>query len=233
MNEPAEKVTPPHPMPPVVSVVEALVAALRRRVLDGQLGPGTPVAETEVAADYGVSRPSAKSALTTLVHEGLLRREANRPAYVPRLSAADVVDLFLVRVPLELEVIRTVHERGLVVADELRAAVAALGAVPAESPNSAFVEADLSFHSLLVEAVGSPRLSRLFQELRGEIHLSMVQTRDILGKERIMAEHSGVLRALEAGDVDLSVDLMREHLLGARRSLAEMLDRTSAGAAEG
>jgi DNA-binding GntR family transcriptional regulator len=40
------------------------------------------------------------------VAEGLLRRESHKPAYVPVLSEADVRDLFLVRTPLELEVVR-------------------------------------------------------------------------------------------------------------------------------
>ena len=91
-----------------VSVVEALAMTLRARVLDGQIDAGVGITEADVAAEYDVSRPTAKTAISLLLHEGLLRREAHKSAYVPELSRKDVEDLFLVRIPLELEVVRLV-----------------------------------------------------------------------------------------------------------------------------
>ena len=82
-----------------VSVVDALTMTLRARVLDGQIDAGVGLTETDVAAEYEVSRPTAKTAISLLVHEGLLRREAHKSAYVPELSREDVEDLFLVRMP--------------------------------------------------------------------------------------------------------------------------------------
>ena len=50
--------------------------------------------------------------------------------------------------------------------------------------------------------MGSPRLTRLYQALSGEIHLSMVQSRYALGRDRIVAEHAGVLTALQRKEPD-------------------------------
>ena len=61
--------------------------------------------------EYEVSRPTAKTAISQLVQEGLLRREAHKSAHVPSLSREDVEDLFLVRMPLELEVVKLVVGR--------------------------------------------------------------------------------------------------------------------------
>ncbi|MCF4138972.1 GntR family transcriptional regulator [Streptomyces sp. Tue 6430] len=202
-----------------VSVVEALAASLRDRVLDGQLAPGTTFAETEIAAEYGVSRPTARSAVTALVHEGLLRRDANKPACVPQLTRADVDDLFLVRTPLETHVVRILVERGTVPVAEAERAITDLDRLGTEAPHSTFVESDLRFHQSLVEAVGSPRLSRLYRDIKGEMHLCMVQTRHTLGRERIVTEHGGVLEALRAGEAEEAVSRMRAHLDGACSSL--------------
>ena len=205
-----------------VSVVDALTASLRSRVLDGQIDAGVGLTETDVANDYEVSRPTAKTAISQLVQEGLLRREAHRSAHVPSLSRADVEDLFLVRIPLELEVVRRIA--GTAIPQAAADAVAELTNVPTEAGHSRFVEADLRFHRALVGALDSPRLNRLYQALSGEIHLSMVQSRHALGRDRIVAEHSGVLAALVQGDAELAETLMRAHLEGARDALADRFD---------
>lgn len=202
-----------------VSVVDALTSSLRSRVLDGEIEPGLGLSETDIANEYEVSRPTAKTAISQLVQEGLLRREAHRSAHVPSLSREDVEDLFLVRMPLELEVVRLVIGKDLPQA--AAKAVDDLASITPEAGHSKFVEADLRFHRALVGAVDSPRLTRLYQALSGEIHLSMVQSRHALGRDRIVAEHGGVLDAIRAGDAATAETLMRTHLEGARDALAE------------
>ncbi|GAA2230225.1 MULTISPECIES: GntR family transcriptional regulator [Streptomyces] len=213
---------------PTVSVVEALAASLHDRVLNGQLPPGTTLAETEIANEYGVSRPTARSAITALVYEGLLHREANKAAYVPRLTRTDVEDLFLVRTPLEAEVVRVLVERGTVPVAAAERAIMDLDRLEDDAPHSAFVEPDLRFHQSLVDTVASPRLSRLYRGIKGEVHLCMVQTRHTLGRERIVAEHGQVLEALRAGNADQAADRMRAHLDGACRSLRRVFTTADA-----
>jgi DNA-binding GntR family transcriptional regulator len=205
-----------------VSVVDALAEELRERVLDGVLPAGGAVAETDVATEFGVSRPTAKSALTALVGAGLLRRDANRPAYVPRLTAEDARDLFRVRVPLELEVVRTLVE-GRDVPPAAEAAVEEMRRLSDDVPTSAFVATDLRFHHALVDRVASPRLSRLYGTIAGELHLTMIQTRKALGRMRIVTEHAEVLARLRAGDGLGAERAMREHLHGAGAALAATL----------
>src|SRR3989442_17941 len=66
-----------------VSVIDALATSLRKRVLDGQLTPKVPLPELELATQYGVARPTIRAAIQQLTLTGLLRREANRSAFVP------------------------------------------------------------------------------------------------------------------------------------------------------
>ncbi|MCB2175292.1 MAG: GntR family transcriptional regulator [Actinomycetales bacterium] len=201
-----------------VSLVDALTDTLRARVLDGLVDPGVGLAENDVAVEYDVSRPTAKAALAALVQEGLLRRDPHRSARVPALTSADVEDLFLVRVPLEVAVVHALMQGGGVPSGA-GDAVAALASVPPDARHSVFVEADLGFHRALVDAVGSPRLSRMYGALSGEIHLSMIQSREALGRDRIASEHRAVLEAMQRGDGETAERLMREHLEGARDAL--------------
>lgn len=205
-----------------VSVIDALAASLRDRVLDGDIAAGATLTETDVAEQYEVSRPTAKTAISMLVQAGLLRREAHKTAFVPRLSDVDIDDLFLVRIPMELAVVERITGSGARL-DGAEQAVRDIAAVPAHGAHSVFVEADLRFHQELVDVVGSPRLSRTYALLTGEIHLSMVQSRFALGRERIVAEHAGVLAAIRAGDAPEATRLMHAHLTGAQQALAERL----------
>ncbi|GGL29368.1 GntR family transcriptional regulator [Phycicoccus endophyticus] len=205
-----------------VSLVDALTDTLRTRVLDGEVDPGAGLTENDVAAEYDVSRPTAKAAIATLVQQGLLRREPHKSARVPVLTEGDVEDLFRVRLPLELAVVHALMEQEQVPRAAAEA-VDALAHVPLDARHSVFVHADLGFHRALVEAVGSPRLSRVYGDLSGEIHLSMIQNREALGRDRIAAEHRGVLQAMERGDGPVAEQLMRRHLEGACAALVERL----------
>lgn len=211
------------PVLATVSVVDALKVALRERILDGTCPPGSPVAEVDVARDFGVSRPSANNAIRALVSEGLLRQEANQRARVTTPTADDVADLFLVRIPLELVAIERVGALDDIDRDDAirraREAVRELRSVPPEAPHSRFVRADLSFHEVLVQAAASPRLRRTYTALQSEIHLCMVHTRLALGRERIAREHAAILQTLQSGDLTGARVAMRDHLTGARDAL--------------
>jgi DNA-binding GntR family transcriptional regulator len=205
-----------------VSVVDALVQRLREQVLDGVIPAGAAVAETDLAAEFGVSRPTAKSAIVTLVNGGLLRRDAHRSAYVPTLTPEDVADIYRVRLPLELEVVRTLATHATVT-PAIQAAFHELGALPDDVPTSRFIAADLRAHRTLVEQYGSPRLSRLYESLLDEIHLCMIQSRWALGRERIAHEHANVLEQIRCGDPESATEAMRTHLQGACRALADAI----------
>jgi DNA-binding GntR family transcriptional regulator len=89
-----------------LNTVDALTQALRRRILDGDLAPGTPLREEALSREYDVARHSLRSALRTLQGEGIVEIEPNRGARVKSLSPEDVRGLSELRIALELEAAR-------------------------------------------------------------------------------------------------------------------------------
>lgn len=205
-----------------ISAVQAVTTGLRNRILDGQLPAGFHVTEKEVAQHYGVSRPTAKSAIQVLVNDELLRREANKSARVPHLSSEDVKDLFRVRIPLEVGIVRLVVAEGQV-PEGMAQAVDDISRLDS-APPSEFVEADLRFHRIMVDSLESRRFTRLYDLIQGEIHLSMVQSQRILGADRIAREHGRILEAIEKRDEAQSIERMERHLQEACRDVAKYLD---------
>lgn len=215
------------------STVDALVGLLRDAILDGLLDPGQPLTEGRIADNYGVSRPTAKAAIRELVRERVLRQQPNKPAVVAEPDADDVIDLFRLRIPLELEILREiVTARAVVEPDfqlpnEAHAAVEdMLGMVDREVKPHEFVSADLRFHKALARAAGSDRLLHVFEELEGEMHLSMLQSYRFLDRSAIGQQHREILDSLEFAVASPTDDwrpakkLMKEHLRTACRLIA-------------
>jgi DNA-binding GntR family transcriptional regulator len=183
-----------------VSTVDALAAALRTRILDGELGAGERLRELELAEAYGVARHSLRAALRALAAEGLVVIEPNRGATVARLAAADAAPLFELRTALEVEAARLALERGggrlpKRVHDAVRL-MAAVCEQP-DPPWSSVVEAHDAVHHALVAAAASPRILRAYEALAGELRLFVIQIRPGWSLERMAEHHERLLAELE------------------------------------
>ncbi len=195
-----------------VSVIEALAKSLRDRVLSGELTPDTPLPELQLASQYGVARPTIRAAIQQLTLTGLLRREANRSAFVPRLSDEEIRDLYGVRSVLELEVVRRITERRLR-PPLAEAALRRLEQFGRHAKWNEVVDADLDFHLALVEAGGSRHIAHLYGILGDEIRLCLAQLRPAYDSvARLAREHRELLAAIKHGEVRAAVELMRQHL---------------------
>jgi len=203
-----------------LSIVDALAADLRDRIFRGALTSEDPVTETEVARTYEVARPTAKAAIEKLVGEGLLQRGAHKTARVPVIGPDDVRDIYRTRQTLEADVLARLAQ-SRIVPDEARVANAEIATLEGHS-TLAIVEPDMRFHTALVDAVGSPRTSRMYRSLVGEVRLCMVQVwgKQLLDRKAIHAEHQGILDAIDAGDPVLAVKRIDLHLSGVRERLA-------------
>lgn len=195
-----------------LSIVDAVAGDMRNKLLSGELTTDAQLTEAEVATLYGVARPTAKASIEKLVAEGLLVRGTHRTARVPSLTEEDVQDLYVARRTIEGEVARQLARRRLLPAAAHRADNDALAAT--SETETGLIEPVMRFHRSLVHAVDSPRLSRLFEGLMGEMQLCMVQmqSRRPLDGMTILEEHQAITDAIEAGDEDAAAAAMVEHL---------------------
>lgn len=194
------------------STTDALVAELRGQILDGRLRPGETLPEIGLANAFGVARPTVRSALQILVNRNLLHRPPGRTASVPVLTENDVHDLYFVRAPLELQAVTAIAERGID-ASGARRALDALESLPADTAWGERVRAHTTFHLELVDAVRSPRLSRLYPPLQEEMQLCLAQLRSSYPRPDDLArEHRALLDVVTSGDAEAARVAMREHL---------------------
>lgn len=210
-----------------LSIIDAIVADLRRRIYQGELTQGAALTEAEVAANYDVARPTAKAAIERLVSESLLERGAHKTARVKTLGADSVRDIYFARAYLESEVVRRLARNTTVPP----AAVSANAEITARTsrPATDIIEPDMMFHTALVDAMQNKRTSAMYRSLLGEVRLCMtrVQSLELLDTAQIAAEHAAILERIAAGDPEGAANVLDGHLAHARELLAAQLEATS------
>jgi DNA-binding GntR family transcriptional regulator len=87
------------------SLPEDLAAALRERILSGELPGGTLLRQEAVAEEYEVSRMPVREALRLLEGEGLVALQVHRGAIVTAHSPEQVGELFDLRAMLEADLL--------------------------------------------------------------------------------------------------------------------------------
>ena len=178
-----------------------LAEKLRESILSGELRPGTPLREVELATAGGVSRTTARETLRILVNEGLVRHSPHRGAAVAMVGPADVADAYGVRRMVESFAIDASERCRRDDFDELAAALAVL----AESGShwQRQVDADLTFHMRIAELIGSPRITQMFRTVLDELRLGFLIVsavdREFEDPTGLIDEHRRMLEMMRAG----------------------------------
>jgi DNA-binding GntR family transcriptional regulator len=180
------------------STVDALAAALRREILEGELAAGSWLRERELCEAYGVARHSLRAALRALAAEGLVRIEPHRGARVAQLSGDDVRWLYELRAALELEAAHLALERndGRLPA-EVHEALARLEEACRRDSWSAITEAHADLHGAIVAAAHSPRIAAAHAALSGEMRLFLLALKPYIPAAELAADHAALVRGLE------------------------------------
>jgi DNA-binding GntR family transcriptional regulator len=200
------------------STVDQLAAALRARILEGELQPGRRLVERELVEAYDVARHTLRAALRRLEVERLVRVEPNRGARVAALSPGELGDLFALRLALEREAAHLALERGDgrlpgAVHDAARR-LDRLAASRRTSWND-LSRAHEAVHRGLVAAAGAPRIERAYDALSTELALFLSQLRPVWTRERLGPDHLALVDGLERD----GPDVLREHMAAALRAL--------------
>ena len=207
------------------TAVDAVADTLREQVMTEEIPPGVQVTESLVASRFGIARPTARAAIDRLVQEGLFRRSAHASARVPRLTAADIDDLYFARGCIDREVARALADRKTV-PPQAHAALVDLLAATSQSPLLDVVAADIGFHRALTDGLGSARLTSLYTSLMGEVRLCMaqVQSRRLLTPRSIYDEHVMIASEIAAGNSARAAEIATVHLEHARAALLKNLE---------
>lgn len=214
------------PGPPIAQqsgVEETITSALRDRILQGDLPPGSRLIQDQLAASFGVSRIPLRDALRWLEVEDLVRIDPRRGAYVAELTVADVQETYELRELLEPLCMRYAV-RAL---DDAAIAetVAMSTAMESPAPTAAVgLARRRAFYAALYARAGKPRMLELILRLRDDVHRYHVLTRV---SESVHA-HSELRECIRRRDAEAAAKVSASHLRNAGNDLIEVLSRQHA-----
>ena len=173
---------------------------LRERILSGELAPGDRIIETDLAAEFEVSRHTLRSALQTLTHEGLLEQSQFKSTHVARPTANDVFEIYTLRNALEAMACRLAAERATDT-PAMDAAVARMHAAAEVGDVTAMKAADFDFHTAVIDLAGHSRLREQYRALHAQTRLYLNLTATVgYQLDEIAAKHAELADAIRRGD---------------------------------
>jgi DNA-binding GntR family transcriptional regulator len=186
---------------------------LREAILHGELPAGSELSQVKLAEDFGTSRGPVREALRLLQREGLVVAELNRRVRVAPFSAADLEELYALRIVNEALGIRATvpHLRPEDFAD-LHRALDEMEQLIGSDVGS-WEKVHRRFHHTLIAYSGA-RLVRMCDQLsdHAERYRLVYVAQDPRAWSIGAAEHREIVAACEAGDAAGAADAIALHL---------------------
>lgn len=201
---------------PQVSATDQVFDALYNAVISVALPPGTKVSESEIAKQLGVSRQPVRDAFFRLSNLGFLSIRPQRATLITQISLDAVDDAVFTRTALETECLRTALTRAN---SALLAALEEnmeLQKQATEATAVAFHKLDEAFHESICNIAGHAHVWILIKEQKA--HLDRIRFLTLSQERRslVIAEHTRIVNAVEAGDIPTADAALRAHIEGVK-----------------
>ena len=181
--------------------------------------------ELQLAAKLGVSRTPIREAIRMLEQEGLAVTIPRKGAEVARMTEKDMEDVLEIREALDELAAKIACTR--MTEDQLKQ-LETIKETFVESTRSHDVkriaEADVSFHDVIYEATGNPKLVSMLNNLREQIYRYRVEyLKEEKNYPTLIGEHEAIVEALYARNQDEVVRAMHTHIENQASAVKEII----------
>ncbi len=191
-----------------------LVTLLRNMIIEGELRPGSRIAESRLCDHFGVSRTPLREALKVLSAEGLVRLLPNRGASVVRVTHHEMEEIVPVLGTLEALAgelaCANIREDGI---DRIRSIHMQMVECYRSGDKPSYNELNRAIHDAVFEAANNKTLSETSNILEMRLRsLFSVAPKAPPQWADAVEEHEGMMMALEAKDGLRFAAIARRHI---------------------
>jgi DNA-binding GntR family transcriptional regulator len=179
-----------------------------QRIVDGTLAAGDGINLATVAAGLAVSPTPLREALIELERDGFVASSQGRGFFVRPYDAHEVEEIYPLIWTLEVLALRSSPPRAPAALRRLQLINHELGAA-ADAARA--LELDLLWHATLLEACSNGLLLDILKSLKQRAQRYEFAYMKESGHKVSTEHHSGVVRALRAGDINGAAKLIEEN----------------------
>ncbi len=196
---------------------------LKRKIIAGELTAGTILNEAELANELKIGKTPTREALLLLTHEGFVDALPRVGYVVTRLTLQDILEIFALRILIEVEAIGIASER--ISEEDIRKLIENNQKesllVQHQGDNSLREQGyqiNREFHLIIAQATGNKRLARLVQEMIDDLERALSFDPYIADP----SQHEEIIFHLSNRDKARAQAAMRRHI---EETLARIVNR--------
>ena len=211
--------------PAVRLLRESVYAQLRADILRCALAPGADIRETELALRFQVSKSPVRDALMRLEREGLVITMPRQGYRVAPISLSDVQDMFHLRAALERACMARIVAQA---SDGQLASLDRFRCFDANAWPGGFLAYNRAFHHGLAELATNIRLRDQLGGLIDEMERVVLVSVNNIKKgdtASLVAEHGGMIDALQARKIRRAERLAEHHIGAAAKRVNDAISR--------
>ncbi|SHG62060.1 DNA-binding transcriptional regulator, GntR family [Cognatishimia maritima] len=198
------------------TLAQELYRKLHQEIVTMELHPGAPISETELAADFGVSRTPIREALLRLAREDLVEVVPKSGTFVSRIPVSNLPEALIARRALENMTAKAAAKfaaRSQIL--ELHVFLERQQEFADLNDMEGFHLADESFHKQIAIVGRLPGLWTFAQQVKLQMDRFRRLTLPEPGRMYMaLEEHRAIAAAIEAGEPDHASLEMDRHLTG-------------------
>jgi GntR family transcriptional regulator, rspAB operon transcriptional repressor len=200
---------------------------IRKAIVMGNLPPGAPIREPEIAERLGISRTPVREAVKRVSDEGLIEVFAQHGTFVSDIRRAEVEEAYIIRIALESESVEraaaTITARQLQDIEDLHQAHET--AVRRARYDEAIARDD-DLHRSIAEVNGLHMLWKVVDITKAQMdRCRLLSLPDPGTGAETIAQHRAIIDALRAGHPEQARAAMQLHLATSLRNTLRYLDR--------
>jgi DNA-binding GntR family transcriptional regulator len=199
---------------PQRTIDEEVLGSVRRAIVSGRLAPGRALNQSEIAGQMGISRIPLREALRKLEQEGLIVTRANRAWHVVSFTDGDVNEVFSLRSGLESMAFRwSVPRMEPQDIQHLHDLIDRQSEAINRQAHDELAALDMSFHEYICIKADHSRLLKAWYEQHAQCQMLLnLRFRHMpdYTPGTVIADHLGILKAIEQGYVQKAIDLTHE-----------------------
>lgn len=213
-----------------VPISDYVYQVIRDAICEGKFEPYTRLVQNQIAEQLEVSRTPVRDSLLRLSQEGLIDSIGARGYVVRKLAPRDILDVYEVRLGLEVMASDLAFER-LSSADLERIRLLQGEIARPEAHPSDYYDLNKQFHEALIDQCPNQLLKRMIEEV-WNLPISRLIFRQYVsswvGVDKMVEEHQEILDAAGSGDRERYLFLVAEHMRNAKEDTYQWLQSMEA-----